>query len=65
MFNWLSNLFDDKELREISERLDAKEKALDERIAEKEAYLNELKTNVEKGKETIQRLQKLVNREAN
>ncbi|MCV3216016.1 hypothetical protein OGM63_21310 [Plectonema radiosum NIES-515] len=64
MFNWLSNVFDDKELREISERLDAKEKALDERIAEKEAYLNELKTNVEKGKETVQRLQKSVNKEA-
>jgi uncharacterized coiled-coil protein SlyX len=65
MFNWLSNLFDDKELREISERLDAREKALDERIAKKEAYLNELKTNVEKSKETVQRLQKSVNREAN
>jgi uncharacterized coiled-coil protein SlyX len=65
MFNWLSNLFDDKELRDISDRLDAREKALDERIAKKEAYLNELKTNVEKSKETVQRLQKSVNREAN
>ena len=61
MFNWLSNLFDDEELRE----LDAREKAVDKRIAQKEAYLDELKTNVEKAKQTVERLQKSVNRESN
>jgi uncharacterized coiled-coil protein SlyX len=52
-------------LRELDERLDAREKAVDKRIAQKEAYLDELKTNVDKAKQTVERLQKSVNRESN
>ena len=59
------HLFDDKELREISERLDAREKAFDESIAQKEAYLNDLKANVEKSKKEVESLLYSIKRESN
>jgi uncharacterized protein YoxC len=57
MFNWLFGKSDDDEwLTEVEQRLDAKEKALNESIAQKEKLLNNLTEACEQSKKEVQEL---------
>lgn len=59
-WNPFSRKEDEEWLQAIDEKLDAKEKALNESIAKKEAYLAELKADVESKKQTASQLKEKV-----
>lgn len=59
---WRRKRKEDKWLDELDAKLDAREKALDERIAGKEAYYEQLYSDVEVTYETVKNLQDTVDR---